>query len=47
VVKALKNLEPGGRLVINAIRKEEIDKESLETRLSSPSLVGKRDKKRS
>jgi len=29
VVEALKNLEPGGRLVINAIRKEEIDKESL------------------
>jgi propanol-preferring alcohol dehydrogenase len=25
VVEALKNLEPGGRLVINAIRKEEID----------------------
>ena len=29
IVEALKNLEPGGRLVINAIRKEEIDKESL------------------
>lgn len=29
VVEALKNLEPGGRLVINAIRKEEIDKEDL------------------
>ena len=29
VVEALKNLEPGGRLVINAIRKEEIDKEYL------------------
>lgn len=27
VVEALKNLEPGGRLVINAIRKEEVDKE--------------------
>ena len=26
VVEALRNLEPGGRLVINAIRKEEIDK---------------------
>jgi propanol-preferring alcohol dehydrogenase len=26
VVEALKNLKPGGRLVINAIRKEEIDK---------------------
>jgi propanol-preferring alcohol dehydrogenase len=29
VLEALKNLVPGGRLVINAIRKEEIDKESL------------------
>jgi alcohol dehydrogenase, propanol-preferring len=29
VVAALKNLKPGGRLVINAIRKEESDKESL------------------
>lgn len=29
IVKALKNLQPGGRLVINAIRKEEIDKEYL------------------
>jgi propanol-preferring alcohol dehydrogenase len=29
VVEALKNLEPGGRLVINAIRKEDIDKECL------------------
>jgi len=29
VVEALKNLEPGGRLVINAIRKEERDKDSL------------------
>ncbi|UCF06510.1 MAG: zinc-dependent alcohol dehydrogenase family protein [bacterium] len=29
VVEALKNLEPCGRLVINAIRKEEIDKEYL------------------
>jgi propanol-preferring alcohol dehydrogenase len=29
VVEALKNLEPKGRLVINAIRKEEGDKESL------------------
>ena len=29
VVKALRNLEKGGRLVINAIRKEERDKESL------------------
>lgn len=29
VVEALRNLEPGGRLVINAIRKEERDKEAL------------------
>ena len=29
VVEALKNLEPGGRLVINAIRKEKVDKEYL------------------
>jgi propanol-preferring alcohol dehydrogenase len=29
VVEALKNLECGGRLVINAIRKEELDKEYL------------------
>jgi propanol-preferring alcohol dehydrogenase len=29
VVEALKRLESGGRLVINAIRKEEIDKETL------------------
>ena len=29
VVEALKNLEPGGRLVINAIRKEDADKEYL------------------
>jgi propanol-preferring alcohol dehydrogenase len=29
VVEALKNLRPGGRLVINAIRKEEVDKEYL------------------
>jgi propanol-preferring alcohol dehydrogenase len=35
VVEALKNLEPGGRLVINAIRKEEIDKEALQ-RLDYP-----------
>ncbi len=30
VVRALRNLEAGGRLVINAIRKEERDKESLQ-----------------
>ena len=29
VVEALKNLQPGGRLVINAIRKEEVDKDAL------------------
>ncbi|MDR4503420.1 MAG: zinc-dependent alcohol dehydrogenase family protein [Candidatus Scalindua sp.] len=29
IIQALKNLESGGRLVINAIRKEERDKESL------------------
>lgn len=29
IVEALGNLEKGGRLVINAIRKEEVDKESL------------------
>ncbi len=29
VVEALKNLERGGRLVVNAIRKEEVDKASL------------------
>jgi propanol-preferring alcohol dehydrogenase len=28
-VEALKNLAPGGRLVINAIRKENVDKERL------------------
>jgi propanol-preferring alcohol dehydrogenase len=29
IVEALKNLEPGGSLVINAIRKEDVDKECL------------------
>ena len=29
IVEALKNLRPGGRLVVNAIRKEEIDKDYL------------------
>jgi len=29
IIEALKNLAPGGRLVINAIRKEDIDKEQL------------------
>jgi propanol-preferring alcohol dehydrogenase len=30
VVEALKNLKPGGRLVLNAIRKEEVDKDYLQ-----------------
>ena len=30
VVESLKNLEPGGRLVVNAIRKEDIDKSYLQ-----------------
>ena len=29
VVEAMKNLEPGGRLVVNAIRKEDLDKDYL------------------
>ena len=29
IVQALANLEPGGRLVVNAIRKEEADKSAL------------------
>lgn len=29
IIEALKNLVPGGRLVINAIRKEDVDKDSL------------------
>ncbi len=36
VVEALKNLRPGGRLVINAIRKENVDKDYL-LRLDYPS----------
>jgi propanol-preferring alcohol dehydrogenase len=36
VVEALKNLRPGGRLVVNAIRKEEADKAAL-LRLDYPS----------
>ncbi|HIC85569.1 MAG TPA: alcohol dehydrogenase, partial [Desulfobacterales bacterium] len=36
VVEALKNLRPGGRLVINAIRKEDVDKDYL-LRLDYPS----------
>jgi propanol-preferring alcohol dehydrogenase len=30
ILEALKNLEPGGRLVINAIRKEDLDRDSLQ-----------------
>ncbi len=29
LVEAMKNLQPGGRLVVNAIRKEDVDKEDL------------------
>jgi propanol-preferring alcohol dehydrogenase len=29
IIEALKNLKPGGRLIINAIRKEEVDKDCL------------------
>jgi propanol-preferring alcohol dehydrogenase len=29
IVEAMKNLEPGGRLVVNAIRKEDVDKDYL------------------
>lgn len=54
VVEALKNLEPGGRLVINAIRKEEVDKDYLlrldypihlwlEKVIKSVANVGRRD----
>ena len=38
VVEALKNLAPGGRLVINAIRKEQIDQEEL-LRLDYPTYL--------
>jgi len=38
VLEALKHLKPGGRLVINGIRKEETDKEVL-TRLDYPSQL--------
>ena len=31
VIAALRNLEPGGRLVVNAIRKEDTDKDALRT----------------
>jgi len=54
VVEALKNLMPGGRLVVNAIRKEEVDKEYLlkldypahlwlEKEIKSVANVGRRD----
>ncbi|MCX5808258.1 MAG: zinc-dependent alcohol dehydrogenase family protein [Proteobacteria bacterium] len=54
IVEGLKNLEKGGRLVINAIRKEEIDKEALlaldypghlwlEKEIKSVANVAKRD----
>jgi len=40
IVEALKNLEGGGRLVINAIRKEEVDKKYLyKVGLPYPSLA--------
>ncbi len=29
IVEAMKNLEPGGRLIVNAIRKEDVDKDYL------------------
>jgi len=38
IVEALKQLAPGGRLVINAIRKEETDKEILQ-KLDYPSQL--------
>ena len=38
IAEALKHLTPGGRVVINAIRKEEADKEIL-TRLDYPSQL--------
>ena len=54
VVEALKNLHPGGRLVVNAIRKEDIDKDYLlnldypehlwmEKEIKSVANVAKRD----
>ncbi|HJS17751.1 MAG TPA: zinc-dependent alcohol dehydrogenase family protein [Anaerolineales bacterium] len=38
IVEALKHLKPGGRLVINAIRKQEVDKEAL-LKLDYPSQL--------
>jgi hypothetical protein len=44
VIEALKSLEPGGRLVINATRKESGDKDYLEKlELRTRSLDGERD----
>jgi D-arabinose 1-dehydrogenase-like Zn-dependent alcohol dehydrogenase len=43
VSEALKRLKPGGRLVINAIRKEEVDKEVAEARLSIAVVDGEGD----
>ena len=54
VVEALKNLHPGGRLIVNAIRKEDIDKDYLlkldypeylwmEKEIKSVANVAKRD----
>ncbi|HEC31265.1 MAG TPA: alcohol dehydrogenase, partial [Deltaproteobacteria bacterium] len=54
IVEALKNLQPGGRLVINAIRKEDVDKDYLlkidypthlwmEKEIKSVANVAKRD----
>ncbi len=54
IVEALKNLQPGGRLVINAIRKEDLDKDYLlkldypthlwmEKEIKSVANVAKRD----
>jgi propanol-preferring alcohol dehydrogenase len=40
IVEALRNLEPGGRLVINAIRKEDRDKDAL-LRLDYPAHLWK------
>ena len=38
IVEALKNLKPAGRLVINAIRKEDVDKDCLLTMVYSTNL---------
>ena len=47
VVEALENLRPGGRLVINAIRKEDADKDALlDSQLPPASVDGARDQNR-